>query len=66
MNRPCHQLLAGSGFAQNQDIGIGAGDLLDLVKNVIDFIALADNVLMVGFQLNLFLKVLAFGFELDF
>ena len=66
MNGARHQLFAGSGFAENQNIGIRAGDLLNLVKNVIDCIALADNVLMVVFQLDFFLKIGSFRFKLFF
>jgi hypothetical protein len=44
MNRPRHQLLAGPGFAQNQDIGICAGYLLGAF-------ALADKVGYLSFPL---------------
>jgi hypothetical protein len=64
VNRARHQFFAGSGFAENQDIGIRGGDLLDLVKHIFDFVALADNVFMVEFQFDLFLKVGSLGFEL--
>ena len=41
----------------NQDICIRAGNLFNLVKHIIDFIALTDNVLMVVFQFDFFLKI---------
>jgi hypothetical protein len=62
----CHQLLAGSGFSENQDICIRAGDLFNLVKHVIDGITFADDVLMVVFQFDFFLKIGSLGFELVF
>jgi hypothetical protein len=64
VNRACHQFFAGSGFAQYQDVGIRGSDLLDLVEHIFDFVASADNVFMVEFQLDLFLKIGSFGFEL--
>jgi hypothetical protein len=64
VNRACHQFLAGSGFSENQHIGIRGGDLFDLVKHIFDFVASADDVFMVEFQLDLFLQVGSLGFEL--
>jgi hypothetical protein len=64
VNGACHQFLAGSGFAENQNIGIRGGDLLDLVKHIFDFVASADDVFMVEFQLDLFLQIGSLGFEL--
>jgi len=66
VNRSRHQLLAGSGFAKNQDICISAGNLFNLVKHVIDCITLTDNVLMIVFQFNFFLKIGSLGFKLFF
>jgi hypothetical protein len=38
--------------------------LLDLVKHIFDFVASADDVFMVEFQLDLFLQIGSLGFEL--
>jgi hypothetical protein len=64
VNGSRHQFFAGSGFAENQHIGIRGGDLLDLVKHIFDFVASADDVFMVEFQLDLFLQIGSLGFEL--
>ena len=65
MNRSRHQLFAGSDFAEKQERFVSAaGDLLDLIENVIDPITLTNNVFMVVFQLDFFLKIRSLSFKL--
>jgi len=66
VNGPGNQLLAGSRFAQDEDRGIAAGYLLDLIEHIFKAIALADNSLMVVFEFNLFLEIGPFRFQLFF
>ncbi len=47
MDGPRNQFLTGTGFAQNQNIGIGSGDLFYLVENVLDGGTVADDALKI-------------------
>ena len=66
MNGARSKFLAGSGFAQDQDVGVSGGDLFNFEKHIVDGIALADHVLKVVFLFDFLLEISSLGFKLIF
>jgi hypothetical protein len=61
VNRPGDQLFAGAGFAKNQDCGVAAGDLLDILEHGFERGALPDDLLKAAKLVERFTQI--FGFR---
>src|SRR4029077_2220916 len=63
MNRSCHQLLACSCFANDQDSGIGRSYLFNLREDLPDASAVANDLFKIVFQSDFVLKVQVLGVQ---
>src|SRR5690606_37926604 len=58
--RPRDQLLAGTGLAENQHRGVGAGDVFDISDHLAQRLAAANDLTGTGQSVNFFAQVLGF------
>ena len=66
MNRPRHQLLADPGFAEDEHVGGGRGNCVDLQQDSIEGCALANNLAEGEREFDLFSQVVTLAFQLVF
>jgi hypothetical protein len=65
VNRPGDEFFAHAGLTQNQDRGVGGGDLLDPEKDGLEDIALPDDLVEVVRSLDFFAQIKVFCLELS-
>ena len=66
MNLLGNEFLAGAGFAADEDGAIGGGDLFDLLEDLFDGLAAANELPMGVADFDLGAQIIPFGLELLF